>query len=414
MADKYVPRLDNYFLDIISTRDEFESALAVHEYPFSNRNKIEHIGQRPRRIYVECSFQENPALTPGWEAAGSVALPTYAEHFFFLDYIKSERKSFTFTHPKYGEINGKIQNITSFHDDTQEYVQIRFEFIEEILTDEISFVQYVIPEMAVGFTDTNTKVTEAVELEEKEATNSVQWIAAAQLFISDLNLYLNTLTSPARSIINTINYGTSYPGQILQAINGAVDRVVELYQTGRDAPASFINNIIAGVRGLKAEFTGVNADRVHIMGSSRVAYEAAVLFDEDDQKFRTIKDREATPSFDNAGNWLGVSTLPEVLTITELEFSLYQVRELINEAILIDRDNRPLQLQARQLQDYVDKIKLDRDRIETKSYQLQTLHEIARDNGLTYHAAERILKLNTNIKNPNFTYGDVKVLIPAD
>lgn len=413
MADRYTPRLDNYFLDIITTRDEYESAIVIHEFPFSNRNKIEHLGMRPRRIYVECSFQENPALTPGWEAAGEVALPTYQEHFYFLDYIKSERKSFTFTHPKYGELSGKIQNITSYHDDTQEYARITFEFIEEILTDEISFVQYIVPEMAAGFTDTNTKVTEAVELAQKEATNSVQWEAAAQLFISDLNLYLNTLTSPARSIINTINYGTSYPGQILQAINGAVDRIVELYQTGRDSPASFINNIIAGVRGLKAEFDGADADRIHIMGSSRVAYEAGVLFDEDDQSFRSIKDKEESPSFDNAGNWLGVSTLPEVLTITELEFSLYQVRELINEAILIDRDNRPLQTQAKRLQNYVDKIKLDRDRIETKSYQLQTLHEIARDNGLTYQAAERILKLNPGIKNPNFTYGDIKVLIPA-
>jgi hypothetical protein len=101
------------------------------------------------------------------------------------------------------------------------------------------------------------------------------------------------------------------------------------------------------------------------------------------------------------------------MTLTELEFSLYEVRKLINEAILLDRDNRPLQEQSRKLQDYISRIKLDRDRIETKSYPLQSMHQVTMDNGLTYNAAERILKLNPDILNPNFTIGDVKVLVPA-
>lgn len=413
MADRYVPRLDNYFLDIVSTRDEFEPALAIHEYPYSNRNKIEHIGMRPRRIYIECSFQANPTLTAGWEAAGDVVKPTYEEHFFFLEYIKSEKKSFTLTHPKYGETNGKIQNITSYHDDTQEYVRITFEFIEEILTEEETGIQYIIPEMVTGYTGTTENTTGKIEDEEKEAVDFISWTATAQLLISDLNKHLNSLTSPASSIINTINYGTSIPGQVMQAINGAIDRIVELYQTSRDAPASFINNLIAGIREFKATFTGANANRVHIMGASRVAYETGVLFDEDDQKYRTIKNKEVSESFDNEGNFIGTPALSEVMSLTELEFAVYQVREFINEAIQLDRDNRSLQLQARYLQDYVNKIKLDRDRIEEKYYPLQTLHEIVMQNGLTYHAAERILKLNTEIRNPTFTYGNVKVLVPV-
>ncbi|GAF80623.1 unnamed protein product, partial [marine sediment metagenome] len=358
------------------------------------------------------SFQIDPPVTPGWSQGGEIAWPTYEEHFFFLDYIRSKRDNFTFTHPKYGEIVGKINNVTPYHDDTDEYVSITFEFIEETTTEEVSQIIYLVPEMAAGFTDTNTKLTEVVEQAQKGASNGVAWIAGAQNFVADLDTYLSHLTSPATSLINTINYGTSLPGQIMGSINGAVDRIVQLYQTGRNAPASFINNCITGVRALKATFSGVNANYVHVMGSSRVAYEAGAILEEDDQNFRDIKEKEGETAFDAAGNYRPVTTLPETMTIDELEFALYEVRTLINEAIQIDRDNRALQEQARHLQRYVNRIKLDRDRIETKEYSLRTMHEIALDNGLTYHAAERIAKLNPAIINPTFTNGDIKVLIP--
>lgn len=80
---------------------------------------------------------------------------------------------------------------------------------------------------------------------------------------------------------------------------------------------------------------------------------------------------------------------------------------------MIDRNNRSLQEQARKLQDYVNEIKLNRDRIEAREYSLRTMHEITRDVGLTYHAAERILGLNPQIHNPTFTNGEINVLMPV-
>ena len=116
------------------------------------------------------------------------------------------------------------------------------------------------------YRDATEKVTEKVEDDQKAATNPVTWAANARGLVSTMDAKLNNLTSPANSITNTINYGTSLPGQIMESLNGAVDRIVVLYQTGRDAPASFVNSIIVGVRAFKATLSGVDADHVHIMG----------------------------------------------------------------------------------------------------------------------------------------------------
>ena len=43
-----------------------------------------------------------------------------------------------------------------------------------------------------------------------------------------------------------------------------------------------------------------------------------------------------------------------------------------------------------------------------------SLHEIAIHTGQSYQAAERLLKLNPGIKNPNFTYGEVNVMIGVE
>ena len=75
MPDRYIAKLDNYYLDIISIRDDIEYSLAVNEYPYSDYNEIEHLGRKPRKIQVECSFQNNPAKTEGWSASGEIVEP---------------------------------------------------------------------------------------------------------------------------------------------------------------------------------------------------------------------------------------------------------------------------------------------------------------------------------------------------
>lgn len=414
MPDRFVTRLDTYFLDIVTVRDGGENTIAVHEYPFSSRNELEHVGGKTRRIEVRCVFTQTPTASPGWTIDPSLSLPTYEEHFFFLDLLRSKREDLTFTHPKYGEMVGKVTTFTVDADDHDETAFIDFVFLQHIATEESTFTQYVVPEMAAEFRESNATLTDTLETEEKEAVDTISWTAEANTFINTLDAYLNSLTSPATSIKNQITYGVSTPGRIMESLNGAVDRIVVLYTTGRDAPASFVNNLIVGVRQLKATLSGVNAERVHIMGAARVSYETSVILDEDDAKSREIEDKEASRSFDAEGNYKKVDPLPVTLTSTELDAMLAELKKLLDEAVQIDRNYRTLQEQAALLQKYINKIKLDRERIEEITINSQmSMHLVAMNNGLSYQAAERLLKLNPGIKNPNFTTGIINIISPA-
>ena len=413
MPDRYVPRLENYYLDIIQVRDGFENSIAVHEYPFSNRNELEHTGQKTRRIEVDCVFTASPVFTDGWNL-GKIVEPSYVEHFFFLDLLKSSREDLTFAHPKYGEITGKVEKYSVVADDTDEFARVNFTFLEHFTIEDTPFDRYIVPELAEQFREATETLTDDASASQTAAINSVKWIAETQTFITTLDAYKSTITSPAASIINQINYGTSVPGQLMESINGAIDRIVELYNTGRDSGPTFINNLIVGVLELKKTLSNTSdKNRVHIMGASRIAYEAAVLLDEDDANRREIETKEQARSFDAAGNYKKVDRLPETMTMDDLDAMLAQLKGFMDDAVQLDRDFRSLQTQAAYLQSYVNKIKFDRERIKEEYIERQSIHSVCLKNGLSYQAAERLIRLNPTIKNPNFTYGDIKIPVEA-
>jgi len=294
MPDKYIPELNGYYLDIYDIQDRYENSVISHEYPFTNRNLLENIGQKTRKIHVDCSFQENPATTAGWSAGTSI-IPTYQAHYGFLDMIKSNHGIVTLTHPKYGEIEGMINNVTVFADDTDEYARVGFDFLEQVSSEEITFVEHIVAKLATGFRETSEKMDSELEKVKNAALNVNTWTGLMNTYIGKLNAIYNTVTSPATSIINTINYATDMPGQILEGINGAIDRMIQAIVDIRNAPASFVNSAIVGVRQTKAIFTGAEADYVHVMGASRVAYETGVVLNEESERRNEVEKKFAIP-----------------------------------------------------------------------------------------------------------------------
>ena len=411
MADKFIPQMAGFYLDIVTVNDSYPFAIVKHEYPFSNRNKVQNQGMKSRTIKVECSFMSNPAITKGWDTDIGI-FPTYQAHFNFLETIKGTRELFTFTHPEYGEIEGAVENIGTVDDDTQEFVSVSFDFVQQITTDEITFVRYIVPQQSAGFRSSTGVITAALEAAQKVSSNAAAFAGTVNTYKGKLNSYLNRITSLATSIINTVNYGTSLPGEVMFSINSAIDRVVQRFVTIRNSPASFINNCILGVRDLAAVFEGVESQYVLIMGASRVAFESAEVYTVDDANRQETARLEDVQTFDAAGNFKGGQTFPSIMTVQELEQSLFDVRELINDAVLINRQNQGLKDQANQLQQYINEIKLGRETLETQEIALQTLHTVTLSNGLSYQAAERILSMNPQIKNPTFANGSIKVPVP--
>jgi len=425
MADfpvRYNAKLDDYYLDIIDITDNFDVALSVHEYPFSNRNIIENMGQKTRVLNVNCVFQQNPPAELGRSASSVPHISSYDKHFFFLEYIRSGRKSYTFTHPKYGELNGQIANVRVDHDDTPEYCKISFEFLEQLETEKVTTTIFIVNEEADQFRIQNTNVLNALNESRRAAVSLTQWTARMVQGQAYLDAYLNAITSPATSIINTIHYASDTASQTMQSINSAVDRVVQSFVDTRNLPAQFLNNIAVGFIALRETFADGSdeANYVQVMSASRLGYEAAIIYEEDETDRDVVKSKERVSSFDLKGNYIATTTIVEAMTSNELEISLADVRTILNEAVAIERRNgntaqvETLLTQAKLLQGYINTIKLDREKIETKEYPIQTLHSIARDNNLSYQAASRLLSMNPDIHNPSFVSGGVEIPVPPE
>ncbi len=410
MADKYISQIAGYYLLNFTINRTDPMAIVEHEYPFSKRNSIQNNGAKTRVYAVECVFMDDYPIVKGWDNAIAV-FPSYNQHKNFLETIASSIESFDFTHPVYGEMSGYIKNISSITDDSINSVNISFEFHEEIDSDEVKLVQYPVAKQAKEFKESTSFVTKLMDAAGNAAKSAVEFQGKMALYKGKLDSFLNKVTNPAVSITNTMTYASDVSGETMQSVNKAVDRVVESLETVRDTPATFINNLVLGVRELANEFTGDEYNYVFIMGSSRAAYEAAVVYTEDDEKQNKIKNIEDAETFDAAGNYLGTPDPVIVMTQQELDNTLYLIRELINEAILIDRELQELKNQAKDLQRYINQVKLNRDILETQEIPLQSLFTVAQSNGKSYQSVERILSLNPDIKNPTFTEGNVKVIV---
>ena len=407
----YTPQILGFYLDIVSISDSIENALSVKEYPFSTRNIIENMGPKTRRINVSCQFNNNLNFKDsGWSL--DAAIPPYYDNLnAFMSSFKAYNDNLTFTHPDYGEINGYIGNITVARDDTVEQANVTFQFIEEVPV-VVSYAINIRNATAADFTDTNDKTNDKMDKDLKETAYPVSLAARARANIAILDAWLDNVTGQATSIVNTLTYEETVPGLYLEAINNAVDRIVSSYVNVINIPAQYINNIILGLRTLKANFTGIDGQFVHIMGASRLAFEVGEVYESDTIKNNKITKKSETKTFDSNGNFVGSDDFEVAMTINELEDTLYNVRAFIDEAIQFDRDNRPLQNAANNLQKYVNEVKLDRQSVETKeNVPFQSMHTWVTTNNLSYQAAETILKLNPAIKNPTFIDGELKILV---
>jgi hypothetical protein len=399
-----------YYLAIIEIRDDLPQSLVIHEFPYSDKNIVKNLGRKTRKIHIECAFYANASVGVGSDGV----LPTYAAHYDFLNSYETEIDGWTLNHPQYGEMQGQINNLNVFHDDTKEYAAVSFDFYRISEPVPNYQPQYIGAKQSKEFGNTSRKTLALLNSAKTAAKNVTKWIAEATIYRNKLNGYLNDITSPVNSIIYSLSYATDLPSQVLLSINGAVDRLVTANQTVINTPAVYINSLIVAARAFKDTFTdATEAKYVKVMSASRISYEASVVLEADEANNVIVNNKSNTKTFDEGGNALSSDIVPPVLTYNELETLAYDVRSYIDEAIQLDRDNRSLQEQGVSLQEYIDKIKLEREKIEVQQVPIQSLHQLAVSTENSYQKAEQLLKLNPGIKNPTFAFGNLKVLIPS-
>lgn len=410
----YVAQLDDFYLDIINIADNFSYSIAVHEFPFTNNNKLEHLGGKTRSIKINCVFTENPTDSEGWSLG--LTKPSYENHYDFLDHIKNG-KLFNFVHPKYGTLQGSIPVISVTQDDSINYAAVNFDFLVQDSASP-SYLKPIEAQQAAAFSATSTSTISDAASSRKLARNLQSWTARTQLVINQMDAYLNSVTAPATSIANTIYYASDLPSQLVGSINNAIDRALTPILAVQTSPAATLNNLSVAMTGVLTSLTDAFPDTnvteeskyIWILGASRVSYEAAKIYEEDNQKGKDQKRQENQRVFDESGNFVGAQDYEEILTIDELDSTLFKIKGVIDNAVQLDREKRDLKAQGSSLQKYINQIKLNRERIITKEIPLNSMHSIANSNGLPYQRAEQLLKLNPRIKNPTFASGDIRLL----
>ena len=101
------------------------------------------------------------------------------------------------------------------------------------------------------------------------------------------------------------------------------------------------------------------------------------------------------------------------MTINELESTLETFRQLADDVIQLDRDNREIQTAAALLQTYIDAQKLDREKIITVEVNNVGIFDLLNRFNLSYQLADRIAALNPQIRNPNFMTGSIRLVVPS-
>lgn len=436
MPDLYPAELDGIALEIEITDDTFENAIVRHEYPFMNGALLEDMGEKARVVKIPCYFWDDGADHE-----------TYDAHHELLARLKSTEKH-ELVHPKYGPLRGCVESISVHHDDRERTAQVDITFVhgliedggdtshtdveaaaEEAYNDGIEDqkkefaddVKEALGPEAQGILDRVLDPAKGImEQFQDVSTKARNYLKTVESYVGTMEATLNTIANPANSLVSTINYGANLPGRVIGSVSRCVERYALLYDSLKTAPSRFVNSMTFGLKGL-SNTSGKFSKATKIASASHTALQTAYLYKADETLRVAQKKNEGLRAFDALGNYTapavaassvssaGASAPETTMTVNELENSLAAVRESLQEAINLSRQNTSLKQQALQLQIHVNNIKLEREKIiQILLDNPMPLHLVCLRYGLPYNAAERLLTINS-IRNPNCTSGEVSV-----
>lgn len=444
MADRVVAKLvvtrgltnQAFGLDIFETTDRIERALVVHELPYRDGAILEDLGSMARIVNIRCAFYENTELRP---TALELA-PTYSAHLRFLDAIQ-KREVVELHHPKYGYMYGKVRNIDVLNDARQEYAEINFEFVEE-LVDRPQIPSFdVVSAVNAGFGKAQLSTLAQIKLDIKnilennaalqvldqviditegisDQITSVSKTARAYIdgvisVVDTVEGLLENIEQPAKSILDTIEYTQDIPGKLLYSVASCAERYQQLYEGVQDAPVTYVQSFLSGMEAVQNSFSGVASTLGQSVARQVRAQFACILGAQVLDTDQTVRDQlrqlEGQRTFDANGNLIGNIVYPNIMTVRDLELILANLKAAAQSAITNSRDNRGLKDEINALQDFINTTKLDRIRIKQVDVSDMPMHVICKRYGLSYQQAERLLKLNIGVKNPTFTKGVIDV-----
>jgi prophage DNA circulation protein len=406
--------------------DSFESAVARYDYPFADGADLEDMGQRAHMIRMRAYFYDNAEKE------------AYDDHIALISLL-SDRGLVDFEHPKYGLMKGKIEELNVRHDDRQRCAEVDITFVEQmrqtieprtrpavLSTVEEAYIAGQEEQIAALREDLlgAIPVTDAAALTQildASATmlSQVQGfsadcrnvVGAVETLLGTAEATVADVTSPVDSLQSTLTYALTIPGRIIGSLAAALEKTARLCDSLRNYPARYVQNLDLAMTDLEDVIAdladsltgsaataggGVMTSHLRIACAQRMALEAAQVIEEDQAAFTDP---------DDADDY-------EVLTLPELEQTLAVVRRRLDEAVEAAREMGSLKIMAVALLDHVNAVRLEREKMEAVILDNPIpLHLVCLRQGLPYTYAERLLKVNRSIRNPNFTSGEVLVYV---
>lgn len=429
MADRYKAQLDGFELDVESIDDQEEKAVAVHEYPNVDGADLEELGMRARQIRLRTHwFNES-----------------YEIHRNFVAHLRVQKR-FELIHPRYGTVYGKAVSWGVRYNDTPEHAAVDFTFVEEIAEEDTVpvFAPRIVEQVEENFIEGQTELATtfgegmrtAIGAEaatvlgkvidiSKPALDQMTGLAwKARQYVKDIDTVmgvidgtLTTVTNPANTLLSVVDFGTDLPGRVLSILAETVERYVLSAASVSSTPSRLVDSVKSGVTALKNSVDALDngpAIGSLLLGQAAlfVSTHVARMYSDDEADREALAVWERTKSFNEQGDFVRTGTAPEVMSINELEESLYNVRSMIQDAVDATRENTILKTVARNLFHYVNEQKLKRSRIVTiKVTRPIPLHMLCMQRGLPYNAAPRILAINPQITNPSYVEGDIEIYV---
>lgn len=413
---------DLYELDLETIDDQLSKAVAVYETPFSSDAALDDMGMNARSVRFRCYWLNE----------------RYHLHKLFLNSVQRQDELHTLRHPAYGRLKGMVRNTSIHHDDRQQCAEIDIEFVVESaplatlssLLAVLSAVQSTYRAGIATIMDAVERATaivlsaaEAAQIATSTLTSGSSALSqlsglsrAGRLLVATLDNAVGTVaglvsagSNPTSSFLNTIDFGSTFPGRIVQACAQCVERQATAIRAVVQTPSEFAGNYAAGVAELRSQAPELSA-YLAATGAFQGAMSLAEMYETDESNRRTLVAAEASPAFDAAGNLIQSAAPPTVVPLDDLERSLAIMREAIQSAIDLDRENLQLATAAQLLLRHVNEIKVERERlVDVTITSRMPMHAVCLRYGLDYRAAARILALNPTVENPSFVEGALTI-----
>lgn len=422
-------RIDGITLDHIEVSDAFTMAIAQYKIPYRRGSNLKNMGLDDRSVKIKAVFMED----------------RYAEHKAFVEKMTATSEdSHELDHPEWGVLFGSVVSCVVTYDDAESVAYVDLTFVVEADSKKESYVflpTTVAPVVESLYSDaleaqsqmvaaamTDEMGAEASEIVDQEIdpeqTLLEQFLSASQEardYIAEIDAAialceatLAEVEISSTSYINTIDFGTGIPGRLVEAMARVCERFCQSGSTLADSPRSWLASLESAYAGFRALFSNGTyraADQMLYAQAVRYALETSYAYADDNAMALQLKTVEQARQFDILGRRVSDVQAPDIMTINDLDETLYTARALLQQCVDANRASAwTYKRIADALFTHVRETRLQRMRIVTISVETtMPLHLLCFRNGLPVEMADRILSLNPQIRNPNQVTGDVQI-----